>query len=508
MYEKLMMGVDFGTGGCKVTVLDEEGQITGEAEWSYPTHHPFPGFSEQNPEDWFNALLECLRQLVEQGLEISKIRWIALDGSTHNAVLLDKDSQVIRPVIMWTDQRSHKEVEELRRLYGEEIYDITYQQVSTTWTLPQLMWLKNQEPENFRRIARIMFVKDYIRYLLTDSWATDFIDAQGSMLCDMTTKQWSHELCALIDLSPHVLPPIYAPLDIAGKITPEAARKTGLDTGVTLVCGTTDVTAEAFGAGAIMPGQCILKLATAGNVNVMTSGPRPTPETLTYSHVVPGLWYTASATSSAAAAMRWFKDQFGFEYEMQTRLSHSHVYNYIDSLAADSPAGSRDLFFHPYLSGERAPYWDPYLKASFTGISTYHTRGDFARAVMEGVAFSLKDCFRLIQDMNLDITEFLLIGGGARSDVWTQIVSDVFGKTVRRPKQTDASFGSALMAGLAMGVFPSEKEAVNRCVGVGREFTPNPDNHRIYQRQFRLYRTIHDRLESIYHEMAKEKIEV
>ncbi|HLT93402.1 MAG TPA: xylulokinase, partial [Membranihabitans sp.] len=490
------------------TVLDGRGQIAGDAEWTYPTHHPRPGYSEQHPEDWFNSMCQCFRQLDEQGVSLDQIQVMALDGSTHNAVLLDENYQVIRPVIMWTDQRSSQEVAELKRLHGEEIFNKTYQQVSTTWTLPQLLWLKKQEPGNFFRIARIMFVKDYVRFLLCGIWATDHIDAQGSMLYDMTTRTWSEELCALIDLPTQVLPPIYAPVDLVGKITREAARKTGLREGVPVVCGTTDVTAEAFGAGAVLPGQCILKLATAGNVNVMTSDPRPSPKTLTYSHVVPGLWYTASATSSAAAAMRWFKDQFGFDYEMQSRSSPSNVYKYIDTLAKDSPAGSRDLIFHPYLSGERAPYWDPYLKASFTGISAYHTRGDFSRAVMEGVAFSLKDCFRLIEDMNLTVSEFLLIGGGARSDVWAQIVSDVFGKTVLRPKQTDASFGSALLAGVALGIFSSEKEAVRRCVAIDREFTPDPDIHQLYQRQFRLYRKIHDLLEAVYHEIVKVKIEI
>lgn len=502
------MGVDFGTGGCKVTVLDQGGRIVGEAVCTYPTHHPFPGYSEQNPEDWYASFLQCLRQLEDKGVVLRRIGVIALDGSTHNAVLLDDNNQVIRPVIMWTDQRSSMEVSELNRLYGKEIYNTTYQQVSTTWTLPQLMWIRNNEPENFSRIARIMFVKDYIRFLLSGVWATDYIDAQGSMLYDMARQTWSAKLCALIGLSSGVLPPIYEPKDFVGKITPEATRKTGLTEGVPLVCGTTDVTAEAYGAGAVKPGQCILKLATAGNVNVMTSGPRPSPGTLTYSHVVPGLWYTASATSSAAAALKWFKNQFGFEYEIQARSFPSHVYKYIDTLVGESPPGSRGLIFHPYLSGERAPYWDPYLRASFTGISTYHSRADFARSVMEGVAFSLKDCFRLIEDMNLEVKEFLLIGGGAQSDVWGQIVSDVFGKTVRRPKQTDASFGSALLAGVAMGVFFSENEAVQRCVNIDREFTPNPDTHKFYQRQFQLYRNIHDRLESIYQSMANVKIEV
>ena len=507
MHEKLMMGVDFGTGGCKVTVVDEQGQIAGHSEWSYSTYHPLPGYSEQHPEDWYDAFIQCLRQLKEEGVKPDHIQAIALDGSTHNAVLLDQNNQVIRPVIMWTDQRSSKEVRELKRWKGEEIYNISYQQVSTTWTLPQLLWLKNHEPWNFRRISRIMFVKDYIRFLLSDTWATDYIDAQGSMLYDMTSQTWSDEMCALIGLSPLVLPPIFAPTNIVGKITPEAAMKTGLPEGLPLVCGTTDVTVEAFGAGAVMPGQCVLKLATAGNVNVMTSVPRPSPHTLTYSHVVPGLWYTASATSSAAAALRWFRDQFGFEYEMKARSSPMHIYTYIDSLAADSPAGARDLIFHPYLSGERAPYWDPHLRASFTGISSFHTRGDFARAVMEGVAFSLKDCFGVIEEMNLDVREFILIGGGARSDLWAQIVSDVFGKRIRRPKQTDASFGSALLAGVAIGVFSSENEAVRRCVDIDREFVPNADSHRFYQSQFQLYRRIHDSLESIYHEMAKVKIE-
>ena len=500
MTDSLLLGIDFGTGGCKVTVIDTGGRVLAEASEEYPTYHPKPFFSEQNPEDWYAALTSCLKQ-IGAGINLNEIQALSLDASTHNAVLLDKEMKVIRPTIMWTDQRSVKEVEFLENGWGGDIFRIGYQKVAPTWTLPQMLWIKNNEPGNYARIHKVMFVKDYIRYLLTGTWETDYIDAQGTLFFDMTRSEWSADLCGLIGLSLQTLPPISKPTDISGRITSDASKITGLPEGTPVVCGTSDSAIEDYGAGAISPGQCILKLATAGNVNVMTSNAHPNPQTLTYTHVIPGMWYTVAATSTAASSMRWFRDTCCGEELFRSKEAGISPYQLMDEQACKIPVGSDGLFFHPYLMGERSPYWDSQLRASFTGATMAHKRGHFIRAVMEGVAFSLKDCFRLIEGMGLDVSEFILIGGGAKSNTWGQIICDVFGKKVSKPLITDASYGSALLAGVGVGVFNNERDAVKKCVRFEKNLIPNEANHEDYNRLFKYYREIYGSLKDIYHKI-------
>ena len=499
MNETLLLGIDLGTGGCKITIINPKGDILAEASAEYETFHPKPSWCEQDPQDWFSALIHCLKKITDSGIiDLKDVKSIALDGSTHNAVLLDEQMQVIRPTIMWTDQRSVDEVGFLEQEWGADIFRITYQKVSPTWTLPQLLWIKNHEPENFEKIFRIMFVKDYVRYLLTGSWETDFIDAQGTLFFDAANNQWSDKLCQLIGLPTEVLPSICIPTDIVGKITTQASQLTGLREGTPVICGTSDVTVEDYAAGAIRPGQCIIKLATAGNVNVMTARPIPNPFAITYSHVVPGLWYTAAATNTAAYAMRWFRDNFCSEEFRKSREIGENVFTLMGNLTQSIPTGSAGLIFHPYLLGERAPYWDSYLRASFVGASMSHTKGHFIKALMEGVAFSLRDCFGLIEKMNIEVTEFIIIGGGSKSDEWSQIVCDIFGKKLVRPSIVDASYGSALLAGVGIGIFSDVLEAVHQCVKVDKIFESNDLNHLKYIELFKLYQEIHDKLKDIY----------
>jgi len=502
MENTLLLGIDFGTGGCKTSVIDTRGVVRAEASCDYQTYHPKPAYCEQHPDDWFSSLLSCISSIAAS-VDLKRISGLSVDSSTHNAVLLDKNMQVIRPTIMWQDQRSTKEVAFLEEHWGADIYRIGYQKVATTWTLPQLLWIKNNEPDNYRKIHRIMFVKDYVRYLLTKSWETDFIDAQGTLFFDMAKGEWSPELCSLIGLSTDVLPPLCKPTDVTGIITSEAARLTGLREGTPVVCGTSDVTAEDYGAGAVKLGQCIVKLATAGNLNIMTATAMPHPKTLTYSHVIPNLWYTAVATNTAASSMRWFREMFCMAEQAEADRTGRNVYQLIEEVAKEVTVGSNGLLFHPYLMGERAPCWDSNLRASFIGATMAHHKGHFIRAVMEGVAFSLKDCLHLACEIGLRADEFILIGGGAKSRLWSQIVCDVLGEKIIRPKNTDASFGTALIAGVGIGVFEDLVDAVTQCVRTEDEIVPDLDNHDYYKKQFGFYKEIRDKLQPLYVEMNK-----
>ena len=315
---------------------------------------------------------------------------------------------------------------------------------------------------------------------------------------DMNKFKWSADICKIIDFPMDALPPLCKPTDVTGYVSKVAAEITGLTPSIPVICGTSDSAVEDYGAGAIKPGQCILKLATAGNVNVMTDKPYPNPLTLTYSHVVPGMWYTVAATNTAASAMRWFRDNFCFEEVEQSRKRGENVYDIVEKATEDIPIGSNGLIFHPYLLGERAPYWDSNLKASFTGATMAHKKGHFIKSLMEGVAFSLRDCYRVIEDMKLEVSEFIIIGGGSRSNYWPQIISDVFGEKVSKPVVSDASYGSALLAGVGTGLYSDVVDAVKKCTRIERVYEPKKENNEKYKELFKFYLDIHDNLKNIY----------
>ena len=533
---KLLLGIDYGTGGCKVTVLDETGAFVGEASTEYVTYHDHPGWSEQEPGDWWTSLTASLDKLRAKGVDLSQIAACSLDGSTHNAVLLDAAYRPVRRTIMWTDQRSTVECEALKAGWSEKIFSTCYQMPAPTWTLPQMMWLKANEPEALEKTAHVLFVKDYVRYLLTGEAATDYIEAQGTLFFDMAKSAWDADLVQMAGLSLAKLPRLINPTDIAGHVTAAAAAETGLPEGMPVVCGTSDSAVEDYGAGAVEPGDLIIKLATAGNVNSMTAAAHPHPKTLTYSHVVPGMWYSVSATNAAALCMRWLRDTFfkvksacGLEMVKSaasqplnaseqfnnlqvgeadrfkaTAGGDLNLYSVIDREASGSSIGANGVFFHPYLQGERCPYWDANLRASFTGVSISSTRGDFARALMEGVAFSLRDCYRTLEEMKLPVKRIFLIGGGARSRLWSEIVANVFNCTVAVPTPGDASFGACLLAGTGIGIFADVKDAVAKCLHIDRTIAPDPAAAAKYDHLFTCYRRIHDALAPVYTQ-RKEK---
>ena len=511
---RLLLGIDYGTGGCKTTVLDERGGFVGEASTEFQTYHDHPGWSEQEPRDWWQALCASLAKLAANGVDLKSVAACALDGSTHNAVLLgptgdstglgnvlaDRAYSPVRRTIMWTDQRATTECAALKAGWGEKIFSTCYQMPAPTWTLPQMMWLKANEPEVLRRTEHVLFVKDYVRYLLTGCAATDYIEAQGTLFFDMAKSAWADDLVALAGLKSSALPALIKPTDVVGGVTAAAAAATGLPEGLPVVCGSSDSAVEDYGAGAVEPGDLIIKLATAGNVNAMTAEAHPHPKTLTYSHIVPGMWYSVSATNAAALCQRWWRDAF----YAGAAPAGANVWEVINAEAEASPIGANGVFFHPYLQGERCPYWDPNLRASFTGVSISSTRGDFSRALMEGVAFSLKDCYGTLEEMRLSVKRIFLIGGGARSKLWSEIVANVFNRPVAVPTPGDASFGACLLAGTGVGVFADVRDAVAKCLNVDRTIQPDAAAAAKYDHLFTCYRRIHDALAPVYRPMKED----
>ncbi len=486
---KYLLGIDFGGGASKATLLSTEGNIVAEHSVEYPTLHPSAGFCEQNPEDWYNALCEDTAELIKKAdISPSDILAVAIDSATHTAVLCDADYQPLRPAIHWTDTRSKSQSDALR-VHTEMIKSKTYAEPGTIWTLPQILWVKENEPDVFAEISKVFFEKDYLRYQLTGVYCTDFIEAQGSMLFDNNTMAWDEELCCLAGISASIMPPIVKPTDIIGNVTEEASKMTGLAVGTPVICGTTDTVMEVFASGAVEKGQMTVKLATAGRICVITDTSVPHPYLINYAHIVDGLWYPGTATKAAASSYRWYRDTFGGDYKE------------LDAGAAECDLGANGLIFHPYINGELTPYADPMLCGSFIGIRAEHTKAHFTRAVLEGVSLSLLDNMMALNELNIPHDNFAtLIGGGAKGKLWRQITADMLGITLKTTESSDSSFGSAMLAGIAVGVFKDAKEAVNKCVKVKDTVEPNPENTAKYLEIFKTYKKVHDALAPIYRE--------
>lgn len=485
---KYLLGVDFGGGASKATLLASDGTIAATNTVEYPTSYPAPGYAEQNPCDWYTAVKTNIAAILKKsGISASDILAICFDAATHTAVLLDGGFNVLRPAIYWTDSRSVKECAYLKEQFGDLICGTALHKLDTIWTLPQLMWIRDNEPRIWEKTQRILFAKDYIRYLFTGEYCTDYIEAQGSMLFDYGTMAWSNALCGILGFDAAKLPPVKRPADTVGRVTKNAAQETGLCEGTKVICGTTDTALEVFASGAAKKGQMMVKLATAGRICVITDRAYPSEHLVNYSHVVDGLWYPGTATKSCAASYRWYRDTFGGEYRE------------LDREAAGVPAGCGGLIFHPYLNGELTPYADPMLRGSFTGVRAGHGKADFSRAVLEGVAFSLLDCMNTLNGIGIPHEgEAAIIGGGSQSPLWRQIVSDVLGITLRQMKNSDSSFGAVMLAGVAAGVFADYGDAMEKCMQVVSVTTPNAGNTQKYVEIFVTYKKIHDALAPVY----------
>ncbi len=487
---KYVLGLDFGGGSSKTTLLAENGNIIAENSVEYPTLYPKPGWVEQRPMDWFLAACKNIEAVIKKsGIKNEDIVAISLDAATHTAVLMDEDFNVLRDSIYWTDTRTTKEVDFLKENYLEIIKEQVFHAPDTIWTLPELLWIKNNEPDIWKNVRKIMFAKDYVRHILTGDYVTDYIEAEGSMLFDARTRKWSTELCDILGFNTEDMPRIVKPDDIAGTVTKEAAEQTGLKEGTSVLCGTTDTVMEVFASGAVKKGQMTLKLATAGRICVIADKAYPDKNIINYSHIIDGLYYPGTATKSCASSYRWYRDTFGEDYKT------------LDQGAASVGIGADGLIFHPYLNGELTPYANPKLCADFIGVRSSHTKAHFTRAVLEGVAMSMLDCINSLNELGIPHDDAaVIIGGGGKSPLWRQIVSDVLGMKFIEKQYSDSSLGSAMLAGVAAGLFKDYKEAAEKCNHVVSETVPNMENNAKYRKLFKKYKAVAEAMEVIYNE--------
>jgi xylulokinase len=497
-----LIGVDLGAGSLKASVIDGTGRLLGEASEPIATRIPHPGWSEQDPADWYRAFCKAVpAALAAARTEPARLAGLGLSAGAHIPVLVDGTGQVLRPAILWNDQRSIEEARELREAAGELIVRTSLNRANPTWTLAMLKWLGRHEPEVARRTRRLFIAKDYLRHRITGDWHSDFSDAIGALMGDVATRNWSAELCRLIGWPIETLPPLLDPAAIAGKVGAEAARDAGLPEGLPVVTGSNDTTVELYGVGAIKAGQGAIKLATAAVVYLATDGPAVHPPVSCYPHIMPGMFYCATGTNSCASAHRWLRDEFFLPAVAAAGGDGSRAFAEMDRMAASAPPGSDGLLFHPYLQGERGPHWDPHLRASFIGLTMRHGRAHFVRALYEGIAFSVRDLLEAAQAEGLAFSGFRLIGGGARSALWRQIIADMLGVEIEQPENGDASFGAALVAGVGTGVFPSFEAAIERSVRIIGRAEPDARRHRFYSELFAIYREATRALQPLDHRL-------
>ncbi|HEV2459167.1 MAG TPA: xylulokinase [Ktedonobacterales bacterium] len=502
-----LLGIDVGTTGAKALLCRaDDGAVLAAGFAPYPLHHPQPSWAEQDPADWWQACgtatRACLAEAAASGVAPQSVRGVALSGQMHGAVLLDDAGEVVRPCIIWADQRSGAECDEIHRRVGlERLVELTGNPALTGFTAAKVLWVRNHEPEAFARARRLLLPKDYIRLRMTGEPAIERSDAAGTNLLDIHTGDWAPEVLDALDLPVSLLPLVVGSTDVCGTLAADAARHLGLPSGTPVAGGGADNACGATGAGVVAPGPALLSIGSSGVVLAASPTPQidrstPLPRIHTFFHAMPNTWYLMGVTQAAGLSLRWARDTFGG--------AESGDYDTLTAEAARVPPGAEGLLFLPYLQGERAPHLDPLARGAWIGLTAAHRRGHLVRAVLEGVAFSLKDCFALLSEQGLPLTEIRVTGGGARSPLWRQICADI----LERPVVTLAAdegpaFGAALMAGTAVGLYPSLPAACARTVQLGGAVTPDSSLAPAYRAHYALYCAAYPALREIMHGLSR-----
>lgn len=492
-----LLGVDVSTTGVKALLIDQNGGVVGSANTEQPLSTPQPLWSEQDPADWWNGAIQSIRQvLLTTGVPGTAIQGIGLTGQMHGLTLLDASGAVLRPAILWNDQRTGEQCDTIRERLGKSrLIEITGNNALTGFTAPKILWVQENEPDIYAKIQHILLPKDYVRYKLTGEFAVDRADAAGTLLLDIKTRDWSAEMLRALDVSPAWLPKTYEGPEVTGTITAEAARLTGLRAGTPVVAGGGDQAAQAVGVGAVQPGIVALTLGTSGVVFATTGQPFIEPEGRLHAfcHSAPGRWHLMGVMLSAAGSLRWFRDTNAPGESFDSLLEP----------AKNIPPCSEGLLFLPYLTGERTPHPDPMARGAFVGLTIRHGMAHMSRAVLEGVAFGLRDSFELIKSAGLEsIQQVRVSGGGARSALWRQILADVFNAELITVNTTEgAAYGAGLLAGVGTGIWPDVDSACRETVKTTGLTTPGGDVEK-YSQGYAIYRKLYPALRSISHELS------
>lgn len=492
-----LLGIDVSTTGVKALLVDEKGVVIGSANTEQPLYTPHPLWSEQDPADWWNGAIQSIRQVLsETGIAGDAVQGIGLTGQMHGLTLLDENGKVLRPAILWNDQRTGAQCDEIRARFGRSrLIEVTGNDALTGFTAPKILWVQQNEPAIYQATRHILLPKDYVRYKLTGEFAMDKADAAGTILLDIKKRQWSDPLLQALEIPTPWLPKTYEGPETTGYITADAAVLTGLKAGTPVVAGGGDQAAQAVGVGAVQPGVVALTLGTSGVVFATTDQPFIEAEGRLHAfcHSVPGRWHLMGVMLSAAGSLRWYRDTI------------APGLNYDDLLepAKTVPACCEGLLFLPYLTGERTPYPDPLARGAFIGLTVRHNQAYMTRAVLEGVAFGLRDSFELIKSAGLEsIQQVRVSGGGARSMLWRQILADVFNVELVTVNTTEgAAYGAALLAGVGTGIWDDVDQACKSTVRPTGQTSPFAESVHKYQQGYNIYRQLYPAVREISHQL-------
>lgn len=502
-----IIGVDIGTSGTKTVLFDESGKVIASKTIEYPMYQPKNGYAEQDPKDWADATVNTLKAVVSQsGVSKDDIKGIGLSGQMHGLVMLDKDNEVIRNSIIWCDQRTAKEVEEMNAKLGErKLIEITANPALTGWTAAKILWVKNNEPQNYERCRHILLPKDYIRFILTGEYATEVSDASGMQLLDVPNRCWSDEILSTLEIDKSLLGKVYESCEVTGTLTKKMAELTGLNEGTIVVGGAGDNAAAAVGTGVVEDGKAFTTIGTSGVVFAHTSS--ISIDALGRVHTccaaVPGAWHVMGVTQGAGLSLKWFRDNFCGSEKETAKLMGVDEYYLMDKEAETVEVGSNRLLYLPYLMGERTPHLDPNARGVFFGLSAMHTKKDMLRAVMEGVSYSLRDCVEVFREMKIDINDMMACGGGGSSPLWRSMLADLYNCPVKTLASKEGpALGVALLASVGAGIYSSVSEACKQVIEVNKIQEPNAQNVGEYEKYYQLYREIYPALKNSFSKLS------
>ena len=494
---KYLIGVDVGTSATKTVLFDEECRPVAEASAEYPMYQPQNGWAEQNPKDWEEAAASTIREVMERSrVNKDDVVGLGLSGQMHGLVMLDKDNEVIRPAIIWCDQRTAAECEEITAKVGKErLIEITANPALTGFTASKILWVRNHEPKNYAACRHILLPKDYVRFAMTGEYATEVSDASGMQLLDVPHRCWSKEVLAKLDIDEALLPKVYESPEITGHISTEFAQRAGLSEKCVVAGGAGDNAAAAVGTGIVEDGKAFTTIGTSGVVFAHTSEPRIDPKgrVHTFCCAVPGCWHVMGVTQAAGLSLKWFREN----------MAENMDYEAINQAIASVPRGSRRLIYLPYLMGERTPHLNPDCRGVFFGLSAMHTKADMLRSVMEGVSFSLLDCWDILREMKIEVKDMMACGGGSKSPLWRQMLANMYGCPVKVGGEGGgATLGAAILGGVAARLFEDVPSACRRFVGTSSVCQPKADANAFYAKEHELYKMLYKSLEPCYKALA------
>jgi xylulokinase len=510
--ESFVLGIDLGTSGVKVllrpTHLSVEDGETVEATVEYPLSFPHPGWSEQNPEDWWDGTVRAIRAVLDRGnVHGHHIAGLALSGQMHGATLLDEHGAVLRPCILWNDQRSAPQCTEILDRVGlAQLLAWVANPALAGFTAPKLLWVREHEPDVYSRVSTVFLPKDYINFRLTGERSTEYSDASGTLLFDVAGRRWSDEMLHAFDIPLRILPDALPSTAVMGRVSAEAANLTGLKIGTPVVAGGADNACAAVGAGIVAPGDVLTSLGTSGTVVAPVASPQVDPggRLHTFCHAVPDVWYLMGVVLSAGGSLRWFRDVLAGDVRARAGAEGRDPYDLLMEEAERVPAGSARLIFLPYLTGERTPHGDALARAVFFGLSPAHTRGHLFRSVVEGVTFALADSAAIMRELGMEISTVHVTGGGARSSLWRQILADVFASHVSLAHgSAGPALGAAVLAAVGIGAFASVPEAVQQLGSHDVGLDPRPQFVPLYRSYHALYDSLYPRLEGSFADLSR-----